>query len=337
MSRPGRRAAPRGARAGRPAGTTSGTATSRAAPIGTLTVKIHRQLASVVSTPPRMTPSAEPRPARPDQTPRARARSRPVNIVMTAARAAGDSSAAPHPCRARPASSAAGLGARPGKQRRAGEDDQPGQGEPPGAVAVRDPPAEQHEPAEQHRVGGHHPRQLGPGQAQRGADVRQRDVHHGDVEDQHQLGGGEQRERRPAPRPRRPGGRGPARVTGAEVIASPSLINSYSLCTSYSSRRYHVTRTMQYDLWRVAWRTHPAASRTLERKGPTDRRKAASPMAPGSRTNQAPPAPRPAAASRAGQTPSATSRPSSRRRPRAWRGTPTRAWRTSPRPPGSGG
>ncbi len=88
-------------------------AISSAAPIGTLMVKIHRQLASVVSTPPRMTPSADPRPASPDQTPSALARSLPVNIVMTVARAAGESSAAPAPCSARPASSAAGPAARP--------------------------------------------------------------------------------------------------------------------------------------------------------------------------------------------------------------------------------
>src|SRR5215469_8752981 len=76
-------------------GTASGIATSQ------------RQPASEVSTPPRMTPRAEPTPASPDHTPSAFPRPGPVNSVMTVASAAGDISAAPRPCSDRPASSIA--------------------------------------------------------------------------------------------------------------------------------------------------------------------------------------------------------------------------------------
>ncbi len=86
---------------------------SRAAPIGRLIVNTHRQPASEVSTPPRMTPSADPAPASADHTPSARPRLAPVNSVITMASAAGDMSAAPTPCSDRPASSIAASRDRP--------------------------------------------------------------------------------------------------------------------------------------------------------------------------------------------------------------------------------
>jgi P-type Cu+ transporter len=58
--------------------------------------------------------------------------------------------------------------------------------------------AEQHQPAEEHGVARHHPRQLAALQVQGGADIRQRHVHHRDVQDEHQLRGREQGQRHPA-------------------------------------------------------------------------------------------------------------------------------------------
>ena len=85
-------------------GTNSGIAMSRATPIGTLMANTHRQPASDVSTPPSTTPRAEPALASADHTPSALPRLGPVYSVMTVASAAGDISAAPTPCSARPTS-----------------------------------------------------------------------------------------------------------------------------------------------------------------------------------------------------------------------------------------
>ena len=91
-----------------------------------------------------------------------------------------------------------GVAGQPAQQRRRGEQGQAGQGHPPGAEQVGDPAAEQHQAAEEHGVDRHHPRQLAALQVQGGADIRQRHVHHRDVQDEHQLRGREQGQRHPA-------------------------------------------------------------------------------------------------------------------------------------------
>src|SRR5258707_14930201 len=75
----------------------AGSAARTIRPTGTLMKKIHRQPGPEVSTPPRITPTAEPAPASAAQTPRALFRSAPVKVVVTSDSADGDSSAAPAP------------------------------------------------------------------------------------------------------------------------------------------------------------------------------------------------------------------------------------------------
>jgi hypothetical protein len=73
----------------------------------------HCQPAALVSSPPRITPSATPEPPTAAQTPSALFRAAPVNMVETSDSAAGDSSAAPAPCATRPPISIAPLTASP--------------------------------------------------------------------------------------------------------------------------------------------------------------------------------------------------------------------------------
>ncbi len=84
------------------------------APTGRLTKNTHCQEASWVRTPPSSRPTAPPPMATALQTPRARARSLPsAKVVVSTERAAGDTSAPPRPCRARPATSSAADPAKP--------------------------------------------------------------------------------------------------------------------------------------------------------------------------------------------------------------------------------
>ncbi len=61
----------------------------------------------------------------------------------------------------------------------------------PSAEDVAGPAAEQQQPAEGERVGADHPGQAGGGEVQGALDVRQRDVHDGDVQDHHELARGD--------------------------------------------------------------------------------------------------------------------------------------------------
>jgi hypothetical protein len=64
--------------------------------------KIHDQLRALVSAPPSSTPAAPPLPDAAPQIPSATLRSRPSSkVVVRIERAAGESSAAPRPCRER--------------------------------------------------------------------------------------------------------------------------------------------------------------------------------------------------------------------------------------------
>ena len=83
------------------------------APTGTFTKKFQRQLSAEVRTPPTSTPAAAPALPSAPQTPSAVVRCAPVYVVVTMASADGSSIAAPTPCSARAAISAAGDHASP--------------------------------------------------------------------------------------------------------------------------------------------------------------------------------------------------------------------------------
>ncbi|GAA2770437.1 hypothetical protein GCM10020219_044000 [Nonomuraea dietziae] len=95
------------------AGTSEGSATMTTSPTGTLTKNAHSQPGPAVSSPPTSTPTAAPVPPIAAQTASALVRRSPWKAVVMVASAAGDSSAAPTPCSARPAMSVAPSGARP--------------------------------------------------------------------------------------------------------------------------------------------------------------------------------------------------------------------------------
>ena len=59
---------------------------------------------------------------------------------------------------------------------------------PEAAANVAETTAEEEKPAEGERVGVEHPRQRRRAEAEVGVDARERDVHHGDVQHQHELG-----------------------------------------------------------------------------------------------------------------------------------------------------
>jgi hypothetical protein len=92
----------------------SGVSARATTPIGTLIQKIHSQDMRSVSTPPRRTPAAAPNPPTAPQTPSAMLRSRPsANVAVRRARAAGETAAAPRPCRPRNRISETSLQAKP--------------------------------------------------------------------------------------------------------------------------------------------------------------------------------------------------------------------------------
>src|SRR4051812_25447252 len=98
----------------RDSGTKRTAAAMAARPTGTLTKKIHSHDRRSVSTPPRSRPNAAPPAAIALQTPSAFVRSRvPGNVVMMIESAAGETSAPPRPCSARPAISIPDDWARP--------------------------------------------------------------------------------------------------------------------------------------------------------------------------------------------------------------------------------
>jgi hypothetical protein len=81
----------------------------------------------------------------------------------------------------------AGGRGEPAEERAEGEDRDPGEEGTTTAEHVTDPAAEQQQPAEGERVGVEHPGEGGGAEPEVVADPRQRHVHHGHVEDQHQL------------------------------------------------------------------------------------------------------------------------------------------------------
>ena len=146
--------------------------------------------------PPSSRPMAPPAPAMPAQTPSARLRGAPIGkVVAISARAVGAASAAPAPCTARAASSHHSEVAKPPTSEASGEEQDAGHEDAPAAVDVAEPAAEQQQAAEGQRVGGDDPLEPGTAEAEGALDVRQRDVHDGGVEDDHELGGGDHDER----------------------------------------------------------------------------------------------------------------------------------------------
>ena len=80
------------------------------------------------------------------------------------------------------------AGGEAAQQRRQHEDQQASDEDPAAFEQVAGTAAEQQQPAERHGVGVDDPLQVGPGEAERGLDVRQGDVDDGQVEREHELG-----------------------------------------------------------------------------------------------------------------------------------------------------
>ena len=88
-----------------------------------------------------------------------------------------------------------GRGGEAAGQRGEREDGEAGDEHPAAAEDVARATAQQQQPAEGQRVPVHHPGQAGRGEVQAVLDVRQGDVHHGRVEDDHELRAEHDRER----------------------------------------------------------------------------------------------------------------------------------------------
>ena len=141
-----------------------------------------------MSAPPSTRPTAEPPIAIAAQTPSARERSFPsANVVEMIESAAGEMSAAPRPCSARKPISIPDVVAMPFEERRGGEDHEPDEEEPLPSEEVAGAAAEQQEAGEDERVRVDDPLQAGLGEAERGLDRREGDVHDRRVEDDHEL------------------------------------------------------------------------------------------------------------------------------------------------------
>ena len=109
-------------------------------------------------------------------------------LVVTRARTLGAASAAPTPWRVRAAMSQAGEVARPPSRLATVKI---AQADLEGAQApedVAEAAAEQQQPAEGEGVGVEHPGEAGGREPEVGLDVRERDVHDGRVEHEHELG-----------------------------------------------------------------------------------------------------------------------------------------------------
>src|SRR3954453_21823595 len=168
-----------------------GASSAAMTPIGTLTNRTHSQPRYSVNTPPSSTPAAPPDPATAPQTPSARLRSAPSEkVLVTIDSAAGETSAAPRPGRARARSAAVQPRLRlreAAEQRREREDDEADHEELAAAQEVGQAAAEQQEAAEGERVGVDHPGEVVLGEVQRAPDGGQRDVDDGGVEDDDEL------------------------------------------------------------------------------------------------------------------------------------------------------
>ena len=142
---------------------------------------------------------APPAPAIAPKTPNARARSfGMVKVVVSTASAVGASSAPNAPCSARAPTSSS---KRAGGAAERGGDGEADEADDEGALAaeqVGEAAAEQQQAAEGERVGGDDPLAVAVGEAEVGLGGRQRDVHDGRVEHDHELGEPDDGEGQPA-------------------------------------------------------------------------------------------------------------------------------------------
>ena len=149
--------------------------------------------------PPASRPTVPPSAPTPPQMPRALLRSAPSgNMFVTIDSAAGSTSAAPSPWTPRITMRKVSEVARPPAERGGGEDHQAGHQHAAAAEQVGGAAAEEHEAGEGQPVGGHHPLQVGLGEAELAADGGQGDVDDREVHDRDEVGHHQQRERLPA-------------------------------------------------------------------------------------------------------------------------------------------
>ena len=176
----------------------TGASASAASPTGMLTKKIHSQESASVSTPPRRTPAAAPKPPTAPQTPSAMFRSPALceGRHQDRERRRRDRRGAESLNRAGADQRRLGPG-EPAEQRADRERDQPDHEDPPAPEDVRGAAAEQQEAAEDERVGGDHPLQVGLRESEIRLDRGEGNVHDRDVEHDHELHGGEKRQCEP--------------------------------------------------------------------------------------------------------------------------------------------
>ena len=182
----------------RDSATCSAAMTTAATPNGTFTKKIQRQDRPVVSTPPASGPIATARPV-------TRAPDAERDAAFLAAERVGEQRQRHREHdRAADALQAPGqlqhqrgLVAKPHSARRGREDDQADEVHQPAAVHVREAARGQQERRQGQRVGVDDPLQVGEARVQRALDVRQRDVHDRDVEQQHERAEADRDERPP--------------------------------------------------------------------------------------------------------------------------------------------
>ena len=122
-----------------------------------------------------------------------------VNVVVSSDSADGTRIAPNAPWQARAVISMAKLTEAPPIGRDAGEAEQADQERHLPAEQVGQPPAEQEQAAERQGVRGHHPLPVHRGEVQRTLRGRQGDVHHRDVQDDHELREADDAEDEPAP------------------------------------------------------------------------------------------------------------------------------------------
>ena len=137
---------------------------------------------------------AAPAPPTAPQTPSAFARSGPWKVVVMIDSAAGDSIAAPRPWPARAAKKHAGAAGERRGERGGGEDAEAGEEDAAAAEQVGGAAAEEQQAAEDQRVARDRPADVAAADVEVLRQVGQRDVHGGDVEDDHELGESKQQE-----------------------------------------------------------------------------------------------------------------------------------------------
>ena len=168
-------------------------------PIGKLTRKIQCQSRESVRTPPSVTPMLPPPAATNPNTPIALARSAgSVKRVIMSESETADAIAPPTPWTARAPMQDLLARRKPAGQRREREQRDADEEQPPVAVEVAEASAQEQAPAEGEQVGVHDPRERRLREAEVLPDRRQRDVHDGRVEHDHQASEAQDVEGEPA-------------------------------------------------------------------------------------------------------------------------------------------